>query len=100
MGMFFRQRPGTQNMDLDGIIRDLMEERNRLDRLIQTLEERGSGCAPVKPTKGRRGRKSMDGPARQQVSDRMKLYWAKRREQTEVSSGPTAERAMARSTAA
>jgi len=68
-------------MDLDGIIRELLEERKRLDRLIQTLEERGPGGAPVKAAKRRRGRKSMDGPARQQVSERMKLYWAKRREQ-------------------
>jgi hypothetical protein len=66
-------------MDLDWIIGELLEERKRLDRLIQALEEpgrtRGSGQKP----KGRRGRKSMDGAARREVSERMKKYWAKRR---------------------
>jgi vacuolar-type H+-ATPase subunit H len=68
-------------MDLDWIIRELLQERDRVDRLIQALEEprrgRGSAAAP----KTRRGRKSMDGAARKEVSERMKQYWAKRREQ-------------------
>jgi hypothetical protein len=67
-------------MDLDGIIRELFEERKRLDRLIQMLEQQGSDGSP-RPAKGRRGRKSMDGAARREVSERMKQYWAKRREQ-------------------
>jgi hypothetical protein len=68
-------------MDLDGIIRELLAERKRLDRMIRTLEQQGpSGPAP-RHSRSRRGRKSMDGAARQQVSERMKQYWAKRREQ-------------------
>ena len=65
-------------MNLDDIIRTLHEERKRIDRIIRTLEEQESG---PKPGKSRRGRKSMDREARQQVSERMKRYWAGRREE-------------------
>jgi hypothetical protein len=75
-------------MDLDWIIRELLEERKRLDRLIQAIEdnprERRTGrrapAAAVKK-KTRRGRKSMDGAARREVSERMKQYWARKREE-------------------
>ena len=74
-------------MDLDWIIRELIQERKRLDRLIQAIEDdpgerRAGRRAPAAPAKkSRRGRKSMDGAARQEVSARMKLYWARRREE-------------------
>jgi hypothetical protein len=67
-------------MDLYRIIGELVEERDRLQRIIESLEAMGE--ATVKPQRvriARRGRKSMDDSARRQVSDRMKLYWAKRR---------------------
>jgi hypothetical protein len=69
-------------MDLDEIINELLEERKRLDRIIQALEESGRIGVSSASSKGRRGRKSMDAPARQEVSERMKQYWARRREQT------------------
>jgi hypothetical protein len=71
-------------MDLDGIIQQLLDERKRLDRIIQALEEPGWGGAVEKRVKSRRGRKSMDGPARQEVSARMKQYWAKKREESDT----------------
>lgn len=65
--------------DLYKIIRELVEERNKLDRIITSLEEIiESGATPEFPPK-RRGRKSMDPAARSQVSERMKRYWAKKR---------------------
>jgi hypothetical protein len=67
-------------MDLYRIIGDLVEERNRLQRIIESLE--AMDAAAVRPVRTRpvgRGRRSMDHAARKQVSDRMKLYWAKRR---------------------
>ena len=67
-------------MDLDGIIRDLLDERNRVDRIIRALEQQESDGEAEKRPKSRRGRKSMDGAARQEVSARMKQYWAKQRE--------------------
>jgi hypothetical protein len=68
-------------MDLYRIIGDLVEERNRLQRIIESLEAMDGIAA--KPARSRpaatRGRKSMDNAARKEVSERMKLYWAKRR---------------------
>lgn len=65
-------------MDLYKIIGDLVEERNRIARIIESLEEAvGAGESAV-PRK-RRGRKSMDAKARREVSERMRRYWAKRR---------------------
>ena len=74
---------GRENMDLYRIIGDLVAERNRLQRIIESLE--GMDAADVKPTRQRpaaRGRKSMDREARKAVSERMKLYWARRRGET------------------
>jgi hypothetical protein len=68
------------NMDLYRIISDLVEERNRVQRIIESLEAMDGkpGKPPVRPA-APRGRRSMDHEARRQVSERMKLYWARRR---------------------
>jgi hypothetical protein len=66
-------------MDIQRILRDLIEERDDLNRIIESLElvsKTGGGYS--KPP-GRRGRKFMDEAARQEVSERMKKYWAGRR---------------------
>jgi hypothetical protein len=71
-------------MDLYKAIQDLYAEKEKLERVIASLEElqRTAGSVPVmpKPVK-RRGRKSMDSSERQEVSARMRKYWASRREQ-------------------
>jgi len=74
-------------MDLYKVIDRLIEERNRIDQVIRTLEGRsrgvfaGAGRKTTEATRprSRRGRKSMDAAARQEVSERMKKYWARRR---------------------
>ncbi len=68
-------------MDLSRVIRDLYEEKKRLDQIISSLEqmERTEVESPS-PREKRRGRKSMDAKARQEVSNRMKMYWALRRQ--------------------
>jgi hypothetical protein len=67
-------------MDLYRIIRELVEERDRLQRIINSLEGMNSAGHSQTPSKGkRRGRKSMDTAAREEVSERMKRYWARRR---------------------
>ncbi len=68
-------------MDLHEILRKLRNERKKLDEVIANLERlyetpEAEKAAPKK----RRGRKSMDDQARKEVSDRMKKYWASRRE--------------------
>ena len=70
-------------MDLYKIIGTLYDEKRRLDQLIdslETLERTGGTLDPQKLTR-RRGRKSMSAEERRRVSERMKHYWALRREQ-------------------
>jgi hypothetical protein len=70
-------------MDLYKAIQDLYAEKEKLERVIASLEElqRSAGSEPVllaKPLK-RRGRKSMSSEERQEVSARMRQYWEARR---------------------
>ena len=65
--------------DLYRIIRELVDERDKLDRIITSLEQMILSGETSAPVLKRRGRKSMDSAARKQVSERMKRYWAKRR---------------------
>jgi hypothetical protein len=71
-------------MDLYKAIQDLYAEKEKLERVIASLEElqRTAGFLPVlpKPAK-RRGRKSMNSSERLEVSERMRKYWASRRQQ-------------------
>lgn len=67
-------------MDLYRIIDELVEERDRIQRIILSLEQmRDDGDVAVATPRKRRGRKGMDKSARQDVSERMKRYWARRR---------------------
>jgi hypothetical protein len=73
-------------MDLRTTIRELYEEKQRIEEAIASLEEligaegRRAAHAPAEsPRTGRRGRKNMSLEERREVSSRMKRYWAKRR---------------------
>ena len=76
-------------MDLYKAIQELYAEKEKLERVIASLEElqRTAGILPAAP-KGtkRRGRKSMSPRERQEVSARMKKYWESRR--TDGDEGP------------
>jgi hypothetical protein len=78
-------------MDLYKAIQDLYAEKEKLERVIASLEElqRTAGSVPAlpKPAK-RRGRKSMNSSERQEVSERMRRYWASRREQKQSDGKP------------
>jgi hypothetical protein len=69
-------------MDLQELIRQLEIQKQQIDIAIANLEQlqgtHGGGNV-VMPN--RRGRKSMEPEERRQVSDRIKRYWATRREQ-------------------
>jgi hypothetical protein len=69
-------------MDLYRAIQELHVEKERLERVIASLEElqRSAGAIPA-PTEcvQCRGRKFMDPQERQEVSQRMQRYWAGRR---------------------
>jgi hypothetical protein len=72
-------------MDIEKAIRDLYAEKERLEKVIASLEElqkKSMAKSAAKPERTRRGRKSMGSKERLQVSERMKKYWAKRRQQS------------------
>ena len=71
-------------MEFAHIIRKLRQEREKLDEVIKSLRDlqvrqAAQAAIPNAPPK-RRGRKSMGANERQEVSRRMKKYWASRRE--------------------
>jgi hypothetical protein len=69
-------------MDLDKAIQELRLEKQKIERVIASLEEIQRGATVVPPLAQRvqcRGRKFMDPQERQEVSQRMKKYWASRR---------------------
>jgi hypothetical protein len=72
-------------VDLYKTIQELYSEKEKLERVISSLEElqrtAGSGLALVSQGGKRRGRKSMNAKERQEVSERMKKYWSNRRKQ-------------------
>jgi hypothetical protein len=70
-------------MNLYKAIQYLNAQKERLERVIASLEElqrSGAPGADVAPSAAkRRGRKSMSSAEREEVSKRMKKYWASRR---------------------
>jgi hypothetical protein len=77
------------SMDLYKAIQDLYTEKEKLERVIASLEElqksAGEAATAPKPFR-RRGRKSMSNTERQEVSTRMKKYWESRRKRQEEKS--------------
>jgi hypothetical protein len=65
-------------MDYGRVLRELYDQRARLDRAIGQLEGLASGSS-VDGGPKRRGRKSMGAEERKAVSLRIKAYWAARR---------------------
>ena len=69
-------------MDLHKTIQELYAEKEKLERVIASLEELQRAAAENLASgsgKRRRGRKSMGAQERLDVSERMKKYWAGRR---------------------
>jgi hypothetical protein len=82
-------------MDLYKAIQDLYAEKEKLERVIASLEElqRAAEAAPQPKAEGgkRRGRKSMGSKERQEVSERMKKYWENRRKKQAKAGQPGGE---------
>lgn len=71
-------------MDLTKAIRELHEEKRRIEQVIahlETLVSRESGAGRSSSGPKKRGRKAMSIDERGDVSRRMKDYWAKRRKE-------------------
>ena len=69
-------------MDLYKAIQELHAEKEKLERVIASLEEleRRAGALPdLSKSVSRRGRKSMNSEERREGSERMRKYWASRR---------------------
>lgn len=73
-------------VDLRSAIRELYEEKKRLEEAIASLEEllRSKGGSELRApadlgVRKQRGRKTMPPEERRVVSERMKKYWARRR---------------------
>jgi hypothetical protein len=86
-------------VDLYKAIRELVDEKKRIDRIIASLEamlKKGIpatiGTAAAKAASGnRRGRKSMSAEERREVSERMARYWAAKRASKDGNPGGTGE---------
>ena len=78
-------------MNLYKAIQYLAAEKEKLERVIASLEElqRSAtlGAAVAASAVKRRGRKSMSSAEREEVSKRMKKYWASRRRRENIA-GP------------
>jgi hypothetical protein len=90
-------------MDIVKALRELYNEKKRLDTTIASLEARikaaHTGTA-AKSAKRRRGRKSMSPAERLEVSKRMTLYWESRRAQLRPPQDPAGGDQQASTTSA
>ena len=71
-------------MDLVKALQELYAEKEKLEQSIALLEELQKSDIPHPsriPGKSRRGRRTMGLEERRQVSARMRVYWANRRNQ-------------------
>jgi hypothetical protein len=69
-----------QDMDFRRLLEDLRAERECLNRLIADFEALAATRHDGRQSSNRRGRKSMPPQERALVSQRMRKYWAGRRE--------------------
>jgi hypothetical protein len=66
-------------MDFYKTIQELRQEKEKLDRVIASLEALQSSVNTAPPRKAGRGRKFMGAAERLEVSERMRRYWASKR---------------------
>jgi hypothetical protein len=68
-------------MDLTRIIQQLRAERHRVQQAIATLEQFQQERNTAVPAHRTRGRKSMAAEERKVAAERMRTYWARKRQQ-------------------
>ena len=70
-------------MDIQQILSDLRNERERIDAAIRALE--GSGKrGPGRPSGSGRKRRIMSPAARKRISEMMKIRWAERKKKAKA----------------
>jgi hypothetical protein len=67
-------------IDLTRTIKELREQLDHVTQAIAGLEAMSAASRPALEPAGKRGRKSMGAGERNVVSERMKKYWAQRRD--------------------
>ena len=73
-------------MDVFKALRALYEERQKLNQVIEALEEvQRNAESAAQLRQGPRSRRAMDQEARRRVSERMRSYWALRKQQEPAS---------------
>lgn len=65
-------------MDIQNLLAELKQERDRIESAISALEGLNKGGRKG-PGPGRRGRRHMSAEARARISRAMKLRWAQRK---------------------
>jgi len=65
-------------LDIQSLVNELKQERDRIDQAISALEGVGTGGRTT-AAKGRRGRRHMSAEARARISKAMKARWAQRK---------------------
>ncbi|HUA57429.1 MAG TPA: hypothetical protein VML19_01660 [Verrucomicrobiae bacterium] len=73
-------------MDLGKIIKELTEDKAKIEAAIAMLEDLQQNTVEVPPVlqRKRKSRKPMPPEERRNVSDRMKHYWARFREERKL----------------
>jgi hypothetical protein len=71
--------PKSPGMDFSRTIEQLRREKEKLERAIASLEELQSAVPKTILEKPRTGRRFVGADERREISERMKRYWANRR---------------------
>lgn len=73
-------------MDIQQILSDLKNERDRIDAAIRALEGGSSKRGPGRPAGSGAGKKrrTMSAAARKRISQMMKLRWAERKKKAKA----------------
>jgi hypothetical protein len=70
-------------MDIEQILTELRNERDRVDAAIRALEG-GTKRGPGRPVGSGRKRRTMSPAARKRISEMMKIRWAERKKKAKV----------------
>jgi hypothetical protein len=66
-------------MDIQQIVTDLRNERDRIEAAIRALEGGKTGRGPGRPVGSGKKRRTMSPAARKRISEMMKIRWAERK---------------------
>ena len=72
-------------MDINQILSDLRNERDRIDAAISALEGGKKKRGPGRPAGSGKKRRTMSPAARKRISEMMKLRWAERKKKAKTS---------------